>query len=80
MWPGEFMIDDLFGCGKSKIQPYNIIRIRKSRIGAHRRIGNLDPEYLPRFELGLRGAIKKGLFDAKETLDLADSWRSFFKV
>ena len=78
VWPGEFIVDDLFGYGTSKIQPYNIVRILKSNIPSHRHVGILDISLLPQFEHGLKIAIKQGMFDAKETLDLADSWQHLF--
>lgn len=80
VWPGEFIVSDLFGRGPTKVQPYNIIRITKPRLVAHSHIGRLHSSYLPEFELGLKLAIKQGLLDPKETLDLADSWKRFFTV
>jgi len=80
LWPGEFIIEDLFGRGPTKVRPYNIIRIRKPRINAHTHLGTIAQDVLPQFELGLRIAVKKRELDPKEILDLADSWQDLFSV
>ncbi len=80
LWPGEFLLTDLFGRGPTKVQPYNVVRIRAPRLSAHQHVGLLSSAQLPQFQFGLRVAVKKGLFDAKETLDLASSWQHLFPV
>lgn len=81
VWPGEFILSDLFGHGPTKIQPYNVVRIQKNaQLGSHRHIGRLHSSILPQFEDGLKIAIRKGLFDAKESLDLANSWQRLFPI
>ena len=78
LWPGEFLLDDLFGKGRTKVQPFNVIRIPKTKIPQHTHLGQLAVTDLQKFKLGLQVAIKGELFDAKESLDLADSWRGLF--
>jgi hypothetical protein len=80
VWPGEFLIDDFFGRGKAKIQPYNIVRMPTSDFEKHRHIGALDPSHLPLFEKGLRIAIQKDIFNPAEVLRVANSWSAIFSV
>jgi hypothetical protein len=81
LWPGEFFIDDLFGYGRTKVQPHNIVRIqRQTQLPRHRHVGDVAPTNLPDFEMGLKLAIRAGRLDAKESLELADSWQRLFVV
>jgi len=41
-------------------------------------IGILDDEHMPKFELGLRIAIKKEILTPLESLNVMDSWEPFF--
>lgn len=79
IYPGEFLLSDLFGHGPTKVQPFNISRIQKaSQLPRHTHKGILDNIHLPKFKDGLRIAITRGELDAKEKLDLADSWQHLF--
>jgi len=78
VFPGEFILDDLFGRGKSKVQPYNVCRIHKNDISNHRYIGTLDDIHLNSFEQGIKIAIKKNYFTYTEMLNVLDSWQPFF--
>ncbi len=80
IWDGEFVVDNLFGRGPSKIQPYNVVRIPKDKLPSHRHVGKLHASVLPKFELGLKITIKQGLLDSKESLALANSWQNFFSI
>lgn len=80
IYAGEFIVDDLFGRGASKIQPFNIVRMPNSDLSSHRYIGSLDASCLPKFEKGLRIAIQKQLLNPKEVLWVVDSWSSIFSA
>jgi len=80
VYPGEFFLPDLFGKGKTKVQPYNIHRVTQSQLNNHSLVGKLDSSHMPKFELGLKLAIKSGRFRPLEILDIADSWQPFFAV
>lgn len=80
VFPGEFLIDDFFGRGKSKVQPYNIVRMPTSDLEQHTYIGALNGAHLPLFERGLRIAIQKRLLSPSEILRVVDSWSAIFTV
>jgi hypothetical protein len=80
LWPGEFLLSDLFGYGPTKVQPFNIARIQKTRMPSHNRKGVLGSMHLPKFEMGLKIALARNDFDAREKLDLADSWESLLSL
>lgn len=77
-WPGEFILDDLFGRGKTKVQPYNICRVTAGELQMFKYIGILDDEHMPKFETGLKIAIKKEILTPLESLNVMDSWEPFF--
>ena len=74
IYPGEFMVEDFFGLGPSKIQPYNIVRIPISDLSRHKKIGALDKRYQPFFKTGLQIAIAKRFLNPSEVLRVLDSW------
>jgi len=80
VFPGEFLVDDFFGRGKSKIQPYNIVRMPDTDVVMHKYIGDLDREHLPSFEKGLRIAIQRGFLQPHEVIRVADSWAHIFDI
>jgi len=80
VFEGEFLMKDFFGRGKTKVQPYNILRITPSEIVKHEHLGVLEDKYMLHFKKGLQMAIKKKWLSAKEVLDLAESWSPFFAV
>lgn len=77
---GDFMINDFFGRGRSKVQPYNIVRMPSSDLLRHRYIGELDRSYLPKFEIGLRIAIQRQLLNPQEILRVIDAWSPIFAL
>jgi len=78
LWPGEFIIDDLFGRGQTKVCPYNLFRVPIPDLSSFKYIGTLDEVHMPKFQTGLQIAIKKNLFTPPETLEIMDSWQPFF--
>lgn len=78
IYRGEFMIDDFFGRGTTKVQPYNIVRTPQSDLDSHRHIGDIDPSLLPQFETGLRIAIQRRILNPNEILRVVDSWSKIF--
>ena len=77
---GEFIIDNFFNRGKSKIQPTNICRVNDSELNGFKYIGTLDNEHMPKFEKGIKIAIKLNLFEPLEQLNILDSWEPFFII
>ncbi len=80
IYDGEFLIDDFFGRGVTKVQPYNIVRTPESDLASHRYIGDVDPSILPQFERGLRIAIQRRILNPGEILRVVDSWSKIFAV
>lgn len=80
VYPGEFIIPDLFKRGPSKIQPYNICRVTTHQLTNHQYVGILDASFMKEFELGLKIAVKRELLTPAETLVVLDSWQSFFSL
>lgn len=78
LWPGEFIVEDLFGKGPSKVNPLNIFRVRKEQLDHHKWVGRLDDSILPSFKLGISLAIKGKKLTPAEILVVADSWEPFF--
>lgn len=77
---GEFLLNDLFGKGQTKVQPYNIVRMPATDLESHRHIGQLDAAHLPLFETGLRIAIQRRMLNPAEVLRVVDSWSAIFTV
>jgi hypothetical protein len=80
IYPGEFLLPDLFSKGQTKVQPYNVLRIEQAHLNTHKFVGIMDDSDMPKFELGLRLGIKKGFFSPAEILEIADSWQPFFTI
>lgn len=77
----EFIIDDICGRGKTKVQPFNIQRIQVRKLTLYKYIGNLDQAGLLNFEKGLKGLIKSnGVVSSWEKLRIIDSWKPIFKL
>lgn len=80
VYPGEFFINDFFGRGKTKVQPYNIVRMPATDLDTHRYIGDIDSSQLPMFEIGLRIAIQTRKLNPTEILRVVDSWSAIFDI